>query len=347
VFDFAALDVALGLIFVYLLLALVCSAVTETLSSMMAWRADTLREGIENLFGSAEVRDRLYSHPIVKGLIRKRQGPLSRIPLLKKLPSLREDRYPSYLPARAVVTALLHPVPEPPAAPAAPGEPQPEGEAAPAPAAGAAEDEPPLEIQELINDQRVAAAIAGIPNVEARNALKILWRISDDPDKFKAGLERWFDDSMARVSGWYRRRVQLVLWIVAAAVTLAIHADSLQIAQTLWRDDATRAAVTARAEKIAEADETPDGDTKYIEELENIGIPLGWGSFPDYTDAWEWWRIVLLNALGLALTAVALTMGAPFWFDLLKKVANIRAAGRAPAEKRVEKPGEAGEPAPG
>jgi hypothetical protein len=338
VFDFAALDVALGLIFVYLVLALVCSAVTETLSSMMAWRADTLREGIENLFGSEEVRQRVYSHPIVKGLIRKRQGPLSRIWLLKKLPSLREERYPSYLPARAVVTALLHPVP----APGDAAEQQPEDGAA-------AEPEPaPGEVGETIDDQRIAAAIAGIPSVDTRNALKILWRVSDDAEKFKAGLERWFDDSMARVSGWYRRRVQLAVWLVAIVLTVAIHADSIQIAQTMWRDDATRAAVTARAEKLAEADEAPSaGGQEYLEELENIGIPLGWGSFPDYSDTWDWLKIVLLNILGLAMTAVALTLGAPFWFDLLKKVANIRAAGRAPAEKRVEKPGEAGEPAPG
>lgn len=52
-----------------------------------------------------------------------------------------------------------------------------------------------------------------------------------------------------------------------------------------------------------------------------------------------------LNALGLLITAVALTLGAPFWFDLPKKVANIRSAGKTPTERPVEKPGEAGEPA--
>ena len=55
--------------------------------------------------------------------------------------------------------------------------------------------------------------------------------------------------------------------------------------------------------------------------------------------------IVALNTFGLLITAVALTLGAPFWFDLLKKVANVRSAGKAPSERPVEKAGEAGEPA--
>ncbi|HSK14533.1 MAG TPA: hypothetical protein VK915_00030 [Gaiellaceae bacterium] len=40
--DFAALDVALGLVFVFVVLSLVCSALVETLSSLFAWRAEYL-----------------------------------------------------------------------------------------------------------------------------------------------------------------------------------------------------------------------------------------------------------------------------------------------------------------
>jgi hypothetical protein len=53
------------------------------------------------------------------------------------------------------------------------------------------------------------------------------------------------------------------------------------------------------------------------------------------------WR----GAFGLLMTMFALSLGAPFWFDMLNKVVNIRAAGRAPEEK--PKPPEALPPARG
>ena len=48
-FDFPALDVALGLIFFYILLALACSTLNEALSSMVGLRAHYLQLGILNL----------------------------------------------------------------------------------------------------------------------------------------------------------------------------------------------------------------------------------------------------------------------------------------------------------
>ena len=36
-----------------------------------------------------------------------------------------------------------------------------------------------------------------------------------------------------------------------------------------------------------------------------------------------------LLAFGLLLTTLALSLGAPFWFDLLQKVANIRSAAKS------------------
>ena len=45
----------------------------------------------------------------------------------------------------------------------------------------------------------------------------------------------------------------------------------------------------------------------------------------------DWW----LKLLGLLITIGAISQGAPFWFDILNKVTNLRAAGRPP---NVEKP---------
>jgi hypothetical protein len=324
VLDFAALDVALGLIFVYLVLSLVCTAVNETVSSMLAWRADTLREGIANLLDSEEKRKELYEHPLVAGLIRRSPAAAAaaegvspsrrakmRATLARRIPVLRDERYPSYLPARVFAQAILNPVKE-----------------------------------GRLTPMTVSEAIAELPDGKPRQALETMWReAAGNVEAFRDSLETWYDEAMARVSGWYRRKVQFFLWVWAGGITLLLHADSIQIAQALWTDDAKRAAVVSRAEELAAGPEPTAADAAtYLDEVDKIQIPLGWGSWPDVA----WWRdvflVIPLNVVGLVMTAVALTLGAPFWFDLLKKVANIRAAGRAPTERPVEKPGEAGEP---
>ena len=347
--DFAALDVALGLIFVYLVLSLVCSAVNETVASIFAWRADTLREGLENIlegrFVSAKEqrtraragardpatrekteREKLYEHPLVKGLIRSKRSALSRVPgitrvpIVSRIPAVNDERYPSYLPAGVVVTALLN----------------------------------PADGQTLPTAQSVDAASAGLPNGPIRHAAQIFWnearerggRLDEQVTDFRRSVETWYDEAMSRVSGWYRRRVQVWLWIWGASIVALLHADTIEIARTLWTDEAKRDAIAARAEQIATSAPASEDATAYLDELENLGVPLGWADgWPNWADTWgERLWVVGVNALGLGMTAVALTLGAPFWFDLLKKVANVRAAGRSPAERPVEKAAEAGEP---
>jgi hypothetical protein len=66
-----------------------------------------------------------------------------------------------------------------------------------------------------------------------------------------------------------------------------------------------------------------------ITRLENVFAPKGYHAdlFPFDTGP-TWFKLI-----GLLLTALAISLGAPFWFDLLNKVISIRAAGRSPEEK--------------
>jgi hypothetical protein len=92
-------------------------------------------------------------------------------------------------------------------------------------------------------------------------------------------------------------------------------------------------------------------------ELMKIDLPIGWKTkdpnassppkredrvFPGYwrepKQSWESWRGEWGDAIGFhfwgwLLTALAASLGAPFWFDMLNKVINIRSAGKAPEEK--------------
>jgi len=45
-------------------------------------------------------------------------------------------------------------------------------------------------------------------------------------------VERWFDDGMARVSGWYKCRAQVVLLGYSVALVLMLNIDTLTLART-------------------------------------------------------------------------------------------------------------------
>lgn len=312
--DFPALDVALGLIFLFVILSLVCSAVMETLSSVFAWRAAYLRKGLESMLDE-ELMERVFRHPLVDPLVRPERGlsaALRRIPLLSPLVRWsRRERYPSYLPSRAVIAALLD--------------------------------------LDLAGEKRKTVrsldeAVERVPNERVRLALEAL--LADAKAKadtaeerirlFEKSAETWYDDTMARVSGWYRRRVQLVLWCIALAVAVLLNVDTVNVSRVLWSDESARAALVARAEAAASAEEVQEVTT----EVGELQIPLGWsfgdGGPQDFPGGWESW---IAKVLGLVITAAALSLGAPFWFDLLGKVARLRSSGAPPPPRTATEAG--------
>ena len=187
----------------------------------------------------------------------------------------------------------------------------------------------------------LAEAIGGIENAKVREALFALYRDADGrTDAFRRGAEQWFDDSMARVSGWYRRNVQRVLWITAAVLVLLLNVDTVQIGRTLWTDDASRAAVVARAETAAQE----DGENLDLgETASSLEVPIGWNLFEvgdepedfpnDPADG-------ISKLLGLLITVAALSLGAPFWFDLLGKFVRVRGTGTPPRSSDYIRRGE-------
>ena len=54
---------------------------------------------------------------------------------------------------------------------------------------------------------------------------------------------------------------------------------------------------------------------------------------PGWFDFWAYWDRFSFHFFGWLITAIAATLGAPFWFDILNKIMSIRSAGKAPEEK--------------
>jgi hypothetical protein len=306
----AALDVLLGLFFLYFLLSIVCSAINESIAAVLNMRARYLERGVRTLLGrEANVRH-FYSQWRLRALM-KPPGKIFKGP-----------RKPSYIPSRTFALTLLDTFAPP-------------------------DDE--TDSRDLIGraGKALEPASDSKMNEIVRGALRdALAESRDDVDRFRASLERTFDETMDRASGWYKRRVQLILFVLALGLTCVMNADTLAIGQRLWKDDALRAAVVAQASKVvqagsAECAQTGAGETradaaaKCVDAVNEFGLPLGWSHTTSPHSFWAG----LGKVLGLLVTAFALALGAPFWFDLISKVSRVRGSGppTAGAEPRPAK----------
>jgi hypothetical protein len=312
-FNSPVLEVAIGLIFVYLLLSILCTAANEWVAALTRRRGEMLRRSIQQLLEnqrtSAEGHDDdfielFYAHPLISSM-------------------MKDKNHPTYIAPRtfaAVVTDNL--TPQKP---------------------GAIEfDDLETGCQELP------------PGSVKKGVLALLQRSGRDLGVAQTAIEGWFNDAMDRVSGWYKRRTQVWTLIIAAAMTLAANADTTYMAQRLWTDPVLRSEMIeqakARTEKPAptisvdyedEDDPTKSTVTRTeapaITPQENQALQqlLGWhGQLRGKN--WKEWSERLL---GWLLTVLAISMGAPFWFDLLNKFMNVRFAGKSPDEtsKKPEK----------
>ncbi len=161
----------------------------------------------------------------------------------------------------------------------------------------------------------------------------------------RANLESWFNGTMDRVSGWYKRSTQYWLFGIGFVAAVALNINAFTIAEYLGQNPAVRERLVQHAERIAEAG-TPglaavEGQSvdvqlvaartqleRFQTEMASVSIPIGWDRQPappacrEDCSARYLWRF--RQFAGLLLTAVAATLGAPFWFDLINKVSVIR-----------------------
>lgn len=89
------------------------------------------------------------------------------------------------------------------------------------------------------------------PDCYVRKALiPILELAGDHLDKALEGMEKWYDEAMDRVTGWYKRWSQVIALVVAFLVAFGLNADTFQIAKTLYSDQTVRAAVVNSAQEL-------------------------------------------------------------------------------------------------
>lgn len=294
-FNSSILDVAIGLVFVFLLLSLICSAANELIETFLRQRAAFLERGIKELVGGKDqvtndFMRKIYDHGLINSLyVGTYLDP-------KKI-------LPTYIPARNFALAMLDLWKS---------------------SANSGENLPP-------NVQKALAAFEKVADAKART-------VQDRVDIMQKEVEGWYNSSMDRVSGWYKRRAQIFVLVIGVLITILVNADCIQIAKRLSTDNNMRQAAAQLAEKQAAPASTPQsGATATLDQmktnlaaLDGIGLPLGWSPRPrtwaevgtGIADHWVGWLI----------TALAISLGAPFWFDMLNKIIVVRSTVK-PSEK--------------
>ena len=181
----------------------------------------------------------------------------------------------------------------------------------------------------------VQATVATLPAGDLRTALEtLLSEAQGDLDKLRTGIASWFDSAMDRLTGSYKRFTQLFTFIVGLLLAIVFNVDALAIGQQLYTEPAARAVMTAAAEKQVQdgAPGAPSGDLDSLQkqfpkasaQLDATNL-VGWGKAGPNLNRFEIWALV-----GWLLTALSGLLGAPFWFDALKGLVNVRNAGPKP-----------------
>lgn len=328
-----AFDVVIGLVFIYLLYSLLGTLLQEIIATNIGLRGWILERAIRRMLdddGQPENHkpsDAFYAHPLIKYLAADTL-------FLKKKPSyITKETF-----SKVVIDLLRGDT-------AKPG------------------DSFRKEIQHSLSSKKLAWAPTAVIASDTLQYLNSMWADAQgDVDKFKGYLEQWFTEMMDRATGWYKKYTQLILLFVGLAIALVFNADTIKIINRLQTDPKLREKVIAQASEFtkahpsldvgqlpAKADTSTNAEKQLSNKLisqasklanQDLGkvnnlVGLGW---PDgfcrnfdkaHTDGTNLIFRIFICLTGWLLTALAVSLGAPFWFDLLNKLMQLRSSVQA------------------
>ena len=175
------------------------------------------------------------------------------------------------------------------------------------------------------------ASVQTLDNAELKSTLlPLIDRASGDMEMVRINIERAFNAMMDRLSGRYKRRAHMIILVIGLALAIIFNIDTVRATQRLWQEQTVRELVAAQANSFnaqaKTAPETTDEAAKLEAAYLNESLPIGWTA-----EAKKNWPSATM-IIGWILTAIAVSFGAPFWFDFLNKTLglNSRLAGNKP-----------------
>lgn len=178
----------------------------------------------------------------------------------------------------------------------------------------------------LVEDQ-----IESLPNGSMKDVLKMYYKDAESNiDVFKFNMESWFDNVMDRASGWYKRKIRVILILVGFLIATVFNVDTLEIFGRL-QDQALANQLSELAGDLVASEATVEaiGLESLQAEFGKINLnelSIGWSEYTSGVKSFSSTNI-LMSFLGWIITALAISLGAPFWFDLLNKLVKFRGTG--------------------
>jgi hypothetical protein len=288
-FGSAILDVAAGVVMAFLGVSLAASALTEALNSFMNLRQTTLIKGVQDLLND----------PGFSGLAKDLFNHALINPLANGAATTVKDLTgkPAYIDAQHFASALVEVVQQ-----RAPGQP-------------------------------FSVAVGRIENPQIRQVMQgFLVRAAGDEAQLQLAIGNWIDASMERVSGVYKRHTQFIAFLFALGVAVCLNVDALHISNALWQRPALLGALPAPAQPGtgATSGATAKAAQGVLNALDQASL-IGWENF-DQSERNPWGCNATLGGvlgmlLGWVMVAGASLFGAPFWFDALQNITQLRGVG--------------------
>ena len=343
----AILEVATGIIFAWLILSVATMEIQTWITHRLDMRSKFLEESILDMFKNEKsLVDQFYDHPAIKELSK-----LDKNGKLKK-----PENIPSTVFAEVAVEVLLNAGKK--------------GEEVPAGTMSFDAMQSGLNEAKSMNPElsrlidRICPTV-GIPSGGGPGVSYSIEDVNQKVAEYRKNAEKWFDNIMGSASTWYRQNA--LTWAFGIGLVLAIifNIDTINITEQLWREPTVRQALVAQAQNFELVNGT-DNISQVPGYFDSLSMPVGWTSIPaadasvcrqfitftaegsvayragnecrvmvnipPINNLWGW----VIKLLGLVISAFAARQGAPFWFDLLRKLVNLRSSTQ-PAKKEEAK----------
>jgi hypothetical protein len=279
------LDVAISLVFLYLIISLISTVLVEIVEKFLNQRGANLLLGLKEMINDPDgdkLIKAIFEH---SDIFPSFQGAYT--PDGKNLP----PSIPAPIFAKALLNVIL-----------------PDNKQTP----------------DLNGIRQAVASMEGNEKLKTTLTL-IVNKAGTDLNQVHQDVAAWYDANMVSVSGWYKKHTQNVALLMGFLVALAFNADTIGVSVNLSKDRALRDSFVAVAQGYAQTNNTNKDFSALLNEVQGqpqqiAGLPIGWSesTVPQGFGTW------LLKIIGLAFTALAASLGASFWFDLLKNLISVR-----------------------
>jgi len=281
-----ALEVVIGLIFIYYALGSIVSLITKLINEAFETRGRSLEKHLERIVGNKHVGD-FVALPQLKALRPIRyKGPLGVVL------SATEPKKLEKIPVATLVDSYFDYV-------------------------GLASKE--FELDEL------KALINAFPESEGKQAmLKWVGQGVTKVEDLRKRVTAYFTGVMDQAAATFKSNARSFVIMLSFFLTLLLGTDSINMAQALWENAGLRALVVAKAEETVQVGGEEQDVEQLLTDLSALKvINVGWflNERPEASaGAEDWAGFVLMKTLGLGLTVAAVSQGSSFWYDLLKKI---------------------------